>query len=161
MIARGIAKVFWEPGQPASKTCPQCGAVEVSAFTNVKGRNGATCARCSWTKWDVRVERHDVSCFTCGMPLGHHYLNEYAALEPFSCPLCSTEWTALHTPRRYVNVRFEVFCLCGCGRLVAWNDFKEHREFRVQRLWRTECLRAKPWMNLLALKIKERFLVTV
>ena len=117
---------------PASYTCPQCLHWPIARWQRGE-RAGTLCNRCGWEKRDLRHVPHAYRC-VCGRERGDVWLLDTVRKEAvkdlftyrYRCDLCSGCWLAKgRNPRRHVMVRYEVFCACGCGKQVAWNDFPE------------------------------------
>lgn len=117
---------------PASYTCPQCLHWPISKWQHGE-LAGTLCNRCGWKRRDLRHVPHEYRC-TCGRPRGDVWLLDtmkskavQALLrDRYCCDQCAGARLAKGLqPRPWMNVRYEVFCACGCGKQVAWNDFPE------------------------------------
>jgi hypothetical protein len=117
---------------PASHTCPRCHHWPIDNWKRGE-LAGTFCNKCGWWNKDKRHVPHAFRCI-CGRDRGDVWLFDTMkkqAVEDllkyrYRCDLCSACWLSRgRNPRAHVLVRYEGRCMCGCGKQLVWQDFKE------------------------------------
>lgn len=115
--------------------CPECRKRRVTPW--VKGNDsGYHCLSCGWSKNNEKPITTDFVC-GCGRRMGQLTVHGDEKPRKRICEWCAERRIAkgLH-PNPNVLVRREVFCICGCGKMIAWTDFKETVPL-AEVLWRS------------------------
>jgi hypothetical protein len=118
---------------PASYTCPKCLHWPIATWKHGEDA-GTICNRCGWKKVDIRREPHEYRC-ACGRAQGDVWMfssipdkkAQQILRDRYRCAPCSALWISKgRNLRPWMNVRHEGRCMCGCGKLLVWQDFKEN-----------------------------------
>jgi Zn ribbon nucleic-acid-binding protein len=104
--------------------CPKCRGADVIPWKQGDDA-GTLCIKCGWSKRDLKTFVEEYMC-ECGRKMGEFWRTEGVKYPKLICGWCYERRRHRDVaPKASIWVRREVFCMTGCGKLLAWTDFPE------------------------------------